>query len=187
MKPKYILYAGVNGAGKSTLYNINGNLEGLHYINLDDEIRKLGDWRDANINITAGKQVVNTIKEYIESKESFIQETTFCGNSIVRNVNNAIARGYYIEVHYVAVETTDIAIERVHSRVAKGGHGVSDQDIRRRYNQSFSNLKLLLPKIDWLVLYDNTESFRKIAVYSKGILVNKENNAPAWYKKYIVE
>lgn len=45
---------------------------------------------------------------------------------------------------------------------------------------------MMMPQIDWLVLYDNTESFRKIAVYSKGILVNKENNAPEWYNKYIV-
>lgn len=186
MRPKYILYAGVNGAGKSTLYDINGNLEGLHYINLDDAIKRLGDWRDVSINLVAGKQVVNTIKQYIEAKDSFIQETTFCGNSIIRNINNAIKQGYYIEVHYVAVETTDIAIERVHRRVAKGGHGVSDQDIRRRYFQSFKNLKMMMPQIDWLVLYDNTESFRKIAVYSKGILVNKENNAPEWYNKYIV-
>ncbi len=114
MRPKYILYAGVNGAGKSTLYDINGNLEGLHYINLDDAIKRLGDWRDVSINLVAGKQVVNTIKQYIEAKDSFIQETTFCGNSIIRNINNAIKQGYYIEVHYVAVETTDIAIERVH-------------------------------------------------------------------------
>lgn len=105
MRPKYILYAGVNGAGKSTLYDINGNLEGLHYINLDDAIKRLGDWRDVSINLVAGKQVVNTIKQYIEAKDSFIQETTFCGNSIIRNINNAIKQGYYIEVHYVAVET----------------------------------------------------------------------------------
>lgn len=179
MKPRYVLYAGANGSGKSTLYRINGNLNGLHYVNLDDEVRKLGDWRDTRNNLIAGKQVSNTIRHYLETGESFIQETTLCGNT-----DYAIERGYDVEIHYVAVENPEIAIERVHERMSKGGHGVADEDIKRRYTQSFQNLKKLLLKISRTTLYDNTYSFRKIAVYVNGMLVNCDNIIPEWYKKY---
>lgn len=181
----YILYAGVNGVGKSSLYRTNGNFHGYHYVNLDDEIRMLGDWRDISINMKAGKQVINTIHNYLSSGESFIQETTFCGNSIIRNIEFAAKSGYYIEVHFVAVDSPEIAIERVHKRVAKGGHGVSDEDIFRRYYQSFENLKKLLPIIDLTFLYDNTVSFRNVAIYSKSVLISKENQMPEWFGKYM--
>lgn len=180
--PKYVLFAGVNGSGKSTLYQTNGKSFRLPYVNLDDEIRKRGDWRDPSINIATGKQVIRLIRQYLNTKTSFIQETTLCGGTIIKNINYAKEQGYYIEIHFVAVESPEIAIERVHNRMAKGGHGVDDKDILRRFEQSFQNLRNILPLIDKTILYDNTISFRRIAVIQNGEALYIEDNLPEWYK-----
>ena len=70
--------------------------------------------------------------------------------------------------------------------MAKGGHGVDDKDILRRFEQSFQNLRNILPLIDKTILYDNTISFRRIAVIQNGEALYIEDNLPEWYKKYII-
>lgn len=51
---KYILIAGVNGAGKSTLYHMFDYLQNMPRVNLDDEVRKIGNWRNQRDVINAG-------------------------------------------------------------------------------------------------------------------------------------
>ncbi|MBE5845235.1 MAG: hypothetical protein E7302_13860 [Butyrivibrio sp.] len=67
--------------------------------------------------------------------------------------------------------------------VEMGGHGVSETDIERRYEQSFSNLKKVLPICNLVALYDNTEEFRRIAIYKDGVLVRKSHKVPDWFEK----
>lgn len=69
----------------------------------------------------AGKIAVKLIEKYFSEKISFNQETTLCGKSIIRNIQRAKELGYTIELHYVGVDSVDIAKERVKKRVSKGG------------------------------------------------------------------
>lgn len=50
----------------------------------------------------------------------------------------------------------DTAVDRVAARVAKGGHGVDEADIRRRYDSSHANLQVLASSVDTLRVFDNT-------------------------------
>ena len=43
-------------------------------------------------------------------------------------------------MNYIGVESIDIAKERVAIRVSKGGHGIPDDAIERRYYDSLNNL-----------------------------------------------
>lgn len=110
---KYILIAGVNGAGKSTLYQILNSLKHMNRVNTDEILREFGDWRNSSDIIKAGKIAVNKIKENFEKEISFNKETTLCGNSILKNIDIAKSRGYEVEVHYVGVETVEIAKQRI--------------------------------------------------------------------------
>ena len=76
---------------------------------------------------------------------------------------------------------------RVRNRVSHGGHGIPDEDIERRYYQSVENLNLVLPYCHSVRFYDNTDSFRRIASYEKGVLVPFDENAPlpTWFTTYI--
>lgn len=121
---KYILIAGVNGAGKSTLYETLDELQEMSRINTDELVKEMGDWRDKAIIIAAGKKAVKLLNQFLSEGITFNQETTLCGKSILRSIRKAKEMGYCIELHYVGVDSVDIAKERVKSRVNKGGHGI---------------------------------------------------------------
>lgn len=180
---RYVLIAGVNGAGKSTLYQVLDSLFELPRINIDEIVRSFGDWRNPVDVMKAGKLAVRKIKEYFEQGISFNQETTLCGNSIINNIMLAKQLGYRVELHYVGLDSVEIAKERIAYRVAHGGHGIPDKDVERRFWESGQHLVEVFPLCDLLIMYDNTESFRRFAVYENGILVDISNNVPNWYKK----
>ena len=86
---KYILIAGVNGAGKSTLYQTNLNLQGIPRVNTDEILREFGDWKNEKDVLKAGKIAVRKISQYFSEEITFNQETTLCGNSILKNIRMA--------------------------------------------------------------------------------------------------
>lgn len=142
---RYIIYAGVNGAGKSTLYNTTHYCNTMPRINIDEILKSFGDWRNASDLMKAGKIAVKRLSQYLEEGVTFNQETTLCGRSIFRSIRVAKERGYLIEMHYVGVESIEIAKQRIAERVEAGGHGIPDKDVERRYSESLENLKEILP------------------------------------------
>ncbi len=182
---KYILIAGVNGAGKSTLYQSLQSLQSMPRVNTDEILREFGDWRDMADVMTAGKIAVKKIARYFDEDITFNQETTLCGKSIINNITKAKNRGYFIELHYIGVESADIAKERVAARIKQGGHGIAEQDIERRYIETFDNLKTVLPECDLAAFYDNTIEFRRFAIYKNGKPIRVSQEIPLWYEKFI--
>lgn len=180
---KYIILAGVNGAGKSTFYSSTNKFSRYNKINLDEVVREIGDWRNTADVVKAGKIVIERMNQFFIHDESFSQETTLCGKSIIKNIEKAKQLGYEVELHYVGVNSVDIAKERVANRVANGGHGISEEDIERRYVESFENLKCIIGSCDWVAVYDNTDIFRRIAIYKKGKQVRLSSRVPDWFRK----
>ncbi len=180
---KYILIAGVNGAGKSTLYETLDELKEMPRINTDEIVKELGDWKDTSILLTAGKKAVKLLNQYLSGGVSFNQETTLCGKSNLSNIKKAKEMGYCIELHYVGVDSVDIAKERVKVRVSKGGHGIPETDIERRYVETFKNLKDVLKYCDLAAFYDNTEKFRRFAIFRNGNIVRLSSTLPKWFKE----
>lgn len=135
--------------------------------------------------MTAGKVAVKKILQYFDEGTTFNQETTLCGKSITKNIEKARKKGYFIELHYIGVESVDIAKERVLGRVKQGGHGIAEKDIERRYVETFDNLKLVLGKCDLVAFYDNTTEFRRFAIYKNGQPIRVSHNVPIWYKRFI--
>ena len=182
---KYILIAGVNGAGKSTLYQSLQSLHGIPRVNIDEILREFGDWRKMTDIVTAGKIAVKKIDGFFDEGITFNQETTLCGKSILNNIADTKEKDYFIELHYIGVESVEIAKERVAMRVERGGHGISEKDIERRYVDTFSNLKFVLPECNLAAFYDNTIEFRRFAIYRNGKSVRVSHEIPLWYEKFI--
>ena len=180
---KYIIIAGVNGAGKSTLYKTNKVIKESPRINTDEIVKELGDWRNVADIFKAGKIAVNKIAEYMNNGVTFNQETTLCGKSIINNIRKAKKFGYQIEMHYIGLDSVDIAKERVKHRVEHGGHGIDEKDIEKRYEETFINLNLILKEIDLAVFYDNTDQFRRFAIVKKGEVVRVSSRTPKWFEK----
>ncbi len=68
--------------------------------------------------------------------------------------------GYRIELHYVCLESPELALRRIRTRVASGGHGVPEADVRRRFVRSQANLPVAIAQSDAARLYDNTNPDR---------------------------
>lgn len=180
---KYIIIAGVNGAGKSTLYQMYDEFKSMPRVNVDEIVRGIGDWKNIRDVFEAGRIAVRNISKYLDEGVTFNQETTLCGNSIIKNILKAKEKGYFIELHYVGVESAEIAKERVHFRVKQGGHGIPEADIERRYEETFIQLNKILKNCDLVALYDNSVKFRRFAIYKSGSLVRLSQNIPKWYSK----
>ena len=182
---KYILIAGVNGAGKSTLYQTIDSLKKMKRVNTDEIVKSFGNWKNSEDIMKAGKIAVKEIQEAFDAGISLNQETTLCGNSIIRNIEKARLLGYEVEIHYVGVESVEIAKERIAYRVEHGGHGILDKDVERRYVESFIRLKQVMNKCNLLVLYDNTEAFKRFAIYKEGKLITISEETPRWYNNLL--
>ena len=184
---KYIIIAGVNGAGKSTLFKQLDELNDMPRVNTDEILREFGDWRNLADVVKAGKTAVKLLSELLQGDKTFNQETTLCGKSIISNIKKAKENGFKIEMHYVGLDSVDIAKKRVAHRVSVGGHGIPEKDIEKRYVETFENLKKVLPMCDLVALYDNTEevAFRRIAIYKNGKPIRVSGRVPEWYKKNI--
>lgn len=179
----YILIAGVNGAGKSTLYHTLSYLQNMPRINTDEILKEFGGkWNEFNDVLKAGKVAIERIEQYFEEGVSFNQETTLCGKAIIQNINKAKQKGYFVEIHYVSVDSVELAKERVHHRVLMGGHGIPDKDIERRYSESFKNLIDIADEIDKITFYDNTDYFERIAVCKKGVVEVIGEDVPRWFR-----
>ncbi len=180
---RYVIIAGVNGAGKTTLYSTEDIYSDIKKLNFDDIVRSIGDWKSASDIKKAGKIALERIKEYFDNGDSFSQETTLCGKSILKNISKARELGYRIELWYVGLDNSEIAKERVNHRMLIGGHGISEEDIERRYFESMQNLKSVLQQCDVTIVYDNTTKLTRIAAFRNGKCEWAAKQLPQWYKK----
>ena len=134
----------------------------------------------------AMREVVKQMNQAIEDKRSFHQETTLSGQGQQKWIKRAKEQGYEVNLFYVGLDNADLAIERVKQRVEKGGHGIPDELVRKRYSQSLKNLEFIAPLCDNVMIYDNTEIF--VPIYEqhgeKMILNNTKEIAwvPASFK-----
>lgn len=178
----YTIFAGVNGAGKTSIYKsiyYNENIDEKR-INTDEMVARIGSWQDNNIQIKCAREAVKLIKKYILEGISFNQETTLSGKSIISNIKLAKEKGFYVTMNYIGVESVDIAKERVAIRVRKGGHGIPDEAIERRYGDSLENLSKVVSICDKINIYDNSEMFKLVMVINNGEIIWNDKKIPNW-------
>jgi len=157
--------------GKSTIYSSlsDEDVEALgKRINVDEIVTTFGDWRDTKAQYNAGKEAVKTIKDCLQAKMDFHQETTLAGQSVLYTAKTAKAMGYSVHLWYIFVSDVEIAKQRVRARVIGGGHGISDDIIDRRSITSLKTLKAIVPLCDEIWLYDNTVVYNPVAQVMAG-------------------
>jgi predicted ABC-type ATPase len=159
-RPNIYVIAGVNGAGKSSLAGEVFLQSGTDYYNPDEAARKFlaanSSLTQTEANSAAWYEGVRLLKRAIDERLDFAFETTLGANTIPRLLREAAKGGSEVHVWYVGLESPELHIARVKSRVARGGHDISDVDIRRRYQHSRLNLIELLPSLRALRIFDNS-------------------------------
>ena len=154
-RPSLFVMAGPNGSGKSTLtsYGVAGNRPVL---DPDAVAARLSPADIRAGAVQAARETIRQQQELLDRRESFAVETTLSGNRTLKLMDEAKARGYEVELHYVRLGTPQGSIDRVAERVARGGHDVPQVDIVRRYERSLENLPSAIEKADKTTLYDNS-------------------------------
>lgn len=158
-KNLYII-SGCNGAGKTTAsYTVLPEvLDCREFVNADEIARGLSPFNPESVAIEAGRLMLSRIEELLERDESFSIETTLATKSYINLVRRAQAQGYNVRVLFFWLRTPDLAVQRVAERVAKGGHNIPTDVIRRRYVAGISNLfRLFMREVDYWEIYDNSE------------------------------
>lgn len=187
--PKLIIFAGVNGAGKSTLYNYQHksflDLDTSMRINADDILAsENGDWRSRADTLKAMKQELKLINACFDQRQSFNFETTLSGSPryFERLFDKAHTLGYTVNMKYVGVSSSDLAISRVKHRVSQGGHGVPFKLVKKRYSKSLQNLKSLISHVDTIDLFDNSKRLQTIYKRKGNEIRHTADVLPDWAK-----
>ena len=156
--PRLLIVGGSNGAGKSTFAVPYAEREGLPFLNADVLTRKYAAAGEDQPLIKAAREFLRKLYEMIDAGESVCVETTLSGGYVETAVARATAAGYRVELVFLFVASPEVAIQRVASRVKKGGHHVPDRDVRRRFHRTLVNFESLRQKVDMWELYRSDTS-----------------------------
>lgn len=164
MKKIYII-AGPNGAGKTTLsYTILPEIfECDEFINADEIARGLSPLKPERVSLKAGRIMLERIKELMSNEESFAFETTLSTLSYKQLVIRAKSNGYKVILLFLALDSVQLAIERVKVRVSEGGHNIPKEVIERRFHRGIKNFfSHYMNIVDQWILVNNSEKGFKI-------------------------
>lgn len=177
MGRRLIIIAGANGTGKTTLANEFLKKNKVEFLNADN-IALLMD-EDLNKNrIKSGKKFITKLNKSISSKKSIAIESTLSGKYLVKTIKKVKNLGYRIAVIYFFVDTPEIALARIESRVKAGGHNVPKEDVIRRFYRSKRNFWTIYKTLadEWAMFYNGIERLVPVASGSKnGVdIINEE-------------
>jgi len=87
----------------------------------------------------------------------FAFETTLSGLGYIRRLQTWKQNGYRVEIVYLRLGTTQLALRRIASRVRQGGHNVPRVDVVRRFSRSWGNFRDVYRALaDSWAVYDNS-------------------------------
>lgn len=158
--PTIYLFAGCNGAGKTTFaraYLTAGFDTPPRFLNADEIARGLSPLNPESVALKAGKLLLSEIDGCLRSNQSFAIESTLSGHAQVGILSRARLLGYRIEIFFLWIPSSSVAIKRIAQRVKKGGHRIASRDVERRYSRSLRNfVHLYAPIADVWKVWNNT-------------------------------
>ena len=165
MKPVLYILAGANGSGKSTISRVFLPAEGVAYVNPDDIAKDMDPQFPEKARIAAGREALRRTDDFIRSLTSFAIESTLSGIAYAKTISRARAAGFKVVVIYVFVDSPDVCMARIASRVSRGGHDIPEEDVRRRYWKSKKNFwNVYAPIVDyWMLLYNGESQVVMVA------------------------
>ena len=190
MDKNFYIFAGVNGSGKSTLYKtnfLNKDIKNSIRINTDEIVYSFGSWKNSTDQIKAAKIAIQLRNKCFLEEKSFNEETTLTGRTILKIIDKAKDLGYKIHLYYIGIDNPEIAKERVKNRIARGGHGISPDVIKKRYYESLKNLEKIIHQCDFIEIFDNSKKFIRIFYYEDNQVFENNIAKVNWIKNNLKE
>ncbi|MHB1665620.1 MAG: zeta toxin family protein [bacterium] len=204
-KPLFLLLAGSNGAGKSTYIKsedfkdvlkvledrfnimalesyqiINPDIISISHLMINPEIDEMA------ANLWAVQEIEKSINKYFNLCKSFAIETVLSTDKYIKYVEEAKLKGYITAIVYIGLDSPETAIKRVRMRVKTGGHDVSEDKIRKRFNNSINNVKYFVKLADFSIIHSNigdANHYKIIAIGLNGKVAIKDEKTLSWINK----
>ena len=140
-RPTCWIIAGPNGAGKTTFaLEYLPRIAGCKtFVNADLIATGLAPLAPERRRVAAGRVFLREIARNIAARHDFGFETTLAGRTHRRLTLRLKAKGWRVEMIYLALQSIEVAKYRVTERVRHGGHGIPPEDIERRFYRSMEN------------------------------------------------
>jgi predicted ABC-type ATPase len=183
-RPLVIVIAGPNGAGKSTTAPslLRDTLQVSEFVNADAIASGLSAFRPDSVAIPAGRVMLERIRHLAKARADFAFETTLASKSFAPRLARLKRGGYHVHILFLWLESADLAVNRVATRVRLGGHDVPEVTVRRRYTRGLKNLFRLYLQIasSWQV-FDNSHVGRpRLIAEGRGDRPKRVANPPTW-------
>ena len=157
--PVLTLIAGPDGAGKSTHSKELLADFGIEAFDFNKEFYTL--WSEFNFDpffeqgVLARTQKLYTERRTValQKKQNLAFETSYHTNEIHAVVEMCRSGRYHLELIFICLESSEIAIERVKDRVAKGGHSVDEITIKKRFEDGLDRLDASFHQFDLVSIY----------------------------------
>lgn len=128
----------------------------------------------------------------LKSNSSFSFETVFSHPSKIEFIHSAKNAGYKVYLYFISTVDPMVNLERVKTRVKKGGHGVPEQKIIERYSRTMNNLFEAFLSADRTFFFDNSmesegTSFDFFAEKKNDRVYFAKPDFPKWFNDYLLE
>ena len=158
-KLKCYIIAGPNGAGKTTFAEnfLPVEAECLNFINADLIAKGISPFNPESVALESGKIFLKRMDTIVSNKESFAFETTLSGLNYIERIKSWKKIGYEVILYFLKLPSEEMAVKRVQTRVAEGGHNVPENVIIRRFHRGWANFhKHYKHLVDDCVIFDNS-------------------------------
>ena len=163
--PEIYVFGGCNGSGKTTLATtFLSALPSVEFVNADIIAADLNAEDVDAVAIQASRLMLERLKVLSACNIDFAFETTLAARTFARFLKVCKRKGYKINLFYVWLDSSELAVARVAKRVASGGHDIPTDTIIRRYERGRKNfIELYSPIADRWIAYNNSNQREKIA------------------------
>jgi predicted ABC-type ATPase len=179
-----VILAGPNGAGKSTVgpMLLRQTLSVTEFVNADVIAQGLSAFNPGAAGIAAGRVMLARIDELAERRQTFAIETTLASRTLASFIRRLLKNGYRAHLVFLWLDSPDLAVARVASRVRLGGHDIPEATIRRRYARGVANFIAVYRSLatTWRV-YDNSAHRRpRLIAHGRGRRISRIADRAAW-------
>ncbi|MEQ8714900.1 MAG: zeta toxin family protein, partial [Cyclobacteriaceae bacterium] len=157
------------------------------FVNADEIAKGISPLNPEKAGIRAGRLMLQRIKELLNQGESFAFETTLATKSYQGLIRKAEKQGYDITLLFLSLDSVELAIYRVQTRVKEGGHDIPIETIERRYSSGLVNFFKIYGSIvsRWILVDNSTEKFEFVAEgFGSEVIIRSEGKWSDLNEKY---